>query len=293
MNNILNLNRFKRRWSTSNYKRMLCLEESFYKDYAAASTFYVANLKQLDNANYFNVNNQNILNNLVSFQSIVVQINNKQPTLSFNFNRNIKSISGNFNQIMFPGLITIPLFYYCNKVPETIEEGINLIKQVIKENELVSVSILHEYFHFLFENDLSTEEFKMFNNKTKESEFNSYTKELMIQLLSLNNDRPFKTEEELKKAYCDFKDRLETKKNLLQVCSDEELILDTLIQYNKDYELKESSEIRWEIDRINLQSEPLYTTTIEELEHFKKALEKNLNKPIKQIIQTMLDMANK
>lgn len=40
------------------------------------------------------------------------------------------------------------------------------------------------------------------------SEFNSYTKELMIQLLSLNNDRPFKTEEELKKAYCDFKDRL-------------------------------------------------------------------------------------
>ena len=115
----------------------------------------------------------------------------------------------------------------------------------------------------------------------------------MIQLLSLNNDRPFETEEELKKAYCDFKDRLESKKNLLQVCSDEELILDTLIQYNKDYELKESSEIRWEIDRINLQSEPLYTTTIEELEHFKKALEKNLNKPIKQIIQSMLDMANK
>ena len=65
-------------------------------------------------------------------------------------------------------------------------------------------------------------------------------------------------------------------------------------------ELKESFENSWrnwkinkDLIDINLQSEPLYTTTIEELEHFKKTLEKNLNKPIKQIIQSMLDMANK
>lgn len=196
-------------------------------------------------------------------------------------------------QFKFPGIITIHVFRLFNKIPNTIEEGVDLVEKALNIDLTVLMSLFHEYFHFLFENGLSTEEFNMFNNKTKESEFNSYTKELMIQLLSLNNDRPFKTEEELKKAYCDFKDRLETKKNLLQVCSDEELIMNTLIQYNKDYELKESSEIRWEIDRINLQSEPLYTTTIEELEHFKKELEKNLNKPIKQIIQSMLDMANK
>lgn len=65
-------------------------------------------------------------------------------------------------------------------------------------------------------------------------------------------------------------------------------------------ELKESFENSWrnwkinkDLIDINLQSEPLYSTTFEELEHFKKALEKNLNKPIKQIIQSMLDMANK
>ena len=133
----------------------------------------------------------------------------------------------------------------------------------------------------------------MFNDKTERSEFNSYTKELMVQLIASNNNKHFETEDDLKKAYFNFRDGLETKSILLQLCNDEELILDTLSQYNKDYELKESSEIRWEIDRINLQSEPLYTTTIEELEHFKKALEKNLNKPIKQIIQSMLDMANK
>ena len=287
------LNRFKRRWSTPNYKRMMCLEESFYKDYAIASTFYVANLKQLDNANYFKFNSQNILNNFVSFQSIVVQINNKQPTLSFNFNKNINGISGNFNQIMYHDLITIPLFHYCNKVPETIEEGINLIKQLIKENELISVSILHEYFHFLFENGLSTEEFKMFNDKTMRSEFNSFTKELMVQLLSSNEDKHFNTEEDLKRAYENFKDKLETKKNLLQFCNDEKLILDTLIKYNKDFELKEASETRWQIDLINLQSEPLYSTTFEELEQFTQMLENSLGNTRKQIVQSILDMANK
>ena len=287
------LNKFIKRWSTPNYKRMMCLEESFYKDYAIASTFYVANLKQLDNANYFKFNSQNILNNFVSFQSIVVQINNKQPTLSFNFNKNINGISGNFNQIMYHDLITIPLFHYCNKVPETIEEGINLIKQLIKENELISVSILHEYFHFLFENGLSTEEFKMFNDKTMRSEFNSFTKELMVQLLSSNEDKHFNTEEDLKRAYENFKDKLETKKNLLQFCNDEKLILDTLIKYNKDFELKEASETRWQIDLINLQSEPLYSTTFEELEQFTQMLENSLGNTRKQIVQSILDMANK
>ena len=140
----------------------------------------------------------------------------------------------------------------------------------------------------------------MFNDKTTRSEFNSYTKELMVQLIASNNNKHFETEDDLKKAYFNFRDGLKTKSILLQLCNYEKLILDTLIKYNKDFELKESFENSWrnwkinkDLIDINLQSEPLYTTTIEELEHFKKALEKNLNKPIKQIIQSMLDMANK
>lgn len=82
----------------------------------------------------------------------------------------------------------------------------------------------------------------MLNDKTKESEFNSYTKELMIQLLAANDNKFFSKEEDLKKAYDGFEDTIETKKNLLQICNDEKLILDTLIQYNKDFELKESVE---------------------------------------------------
>ena len=148
------------------------------------------------------------------------------------------------------------------------------------------MSLFHEYFHFLFENGLSTEEFNMFNNKTKESEFNSYTKELMIQLLASNDNKFFSKEEDLKKAYDEFEDTIETKKNLLQICNDEQLILDTLFQYNKSYELKESFDIRAEIDMLTLRcTKPLYTTTFEDLEKFIKTLEKNLGKNREQIFQ--------
>lgn len=192
MNYILNLNSFIKRWSTSNYKRMMCLEESFYKDYVAAL-----------------------------------------------------------------------------------------------------MSIFHEYFHFLFENGLSTEEFKMLNDKTKESEFNSYTKELMIQLLAANDNKFFSKEEDLKKAYNEFEDTIETKKNLLQICNDEKLILDTLVQYNKSYKLKESFNLRAEIDMLTLRrTKPLYTTTLADLEKFIKTLEKNLGKTREQIFQEINESIN-
>ena len=124
------------------------------------------------------------------------------------------------------------------------------------------------------------------------SEFNSYTKELMIQLLASNDNKFFSKEEDLKKAYDEFEDAIETKSILLQLCNDEKLILDTLIKYNKDFELKESFENSWRNWKINkdlidsnLQSEPLYSTTFEELEHFTQTLEKNLGKTREQIFQ--------
>ena len=132
----------------------------------------------------------------------------------------------------------------------------------------------------------------MFNDKTERSEFNSYTKELMVQLIASNNNKHFETEDDLKKAYFNFRDGLETKSILLQLCNDEKLILDTLIKYNKDFELKESFENSWrnwkinkDLIDINLQSEPLYSTTFEELEHFTQTLEKNLGKTREQIFQ--------
>ena len=112
----------------------------------------------------------------------------------------------------------------------------------------------------------------MFNDKTTRSEFNSYTKELMIQLLASNDNKFFSKEEDLKKAYDEFEDTIETKKNLLQICNDEQLILDTLFQYNKSYELKESFDIRAEIDMLTLRcTKPLYTTTFEDLEKLRSA----------------------
>ena len=57
-------------------------------------------------------------------------------------------------------------------------------------------------------------------------------------------------------------------------------------------ELKESFENSWrnwkinkDLIDINLQSEPLYSTTVEELEHFTQTLEKNLGKTREQIFQ--------
>ena len=57
-------------------------------------------------------------------------------------------------------------------------------------------------------------------------------------------------------------------------------------------ELKESFENSWrnwkinkDLIDINLQSEPLYSTTFEELEHFTQTLEKNLGKTREQIFQ--------
>lgn len=285
------LNRFVRRWSTPNYKRMMCLEESFYKDYITALIFYNTNLKQLSNINYFTNNSVEIIDSFVNFKSIIVQISDSQPTLVFSFNKKVK-VSGNFYQRSFPGMITISMHQYCNKEPTTIEDSVNLIKTVIDNEPLITLSILHEYFHFLFENGLSTEEFKMFNDKKVRSEFNSYTKELMVQLIATNGNKHFETEEDLKQAYIDFKDDLETKSILLQFCNDEKLILDTLIKYNKDFELKESFENSWrnwkinkELININLQSEPLYSTTFEELERFTQMLEKNLGKTREQIVQ--------
>ena len=118
------------------------------------------------------------------------------------------------------------------------------------------------------------------------SEFNSYTKELMIQLLASNDNKFFSKEEDLKKAYDEFEDTIETKKNLLQICNDEQFILDTLFQYNKSYELKESFDIRAEIDMLTLRcTKPLYTTTFEDLEKFIKTLEKNIGKNREQIFQ--------
>ena len=57
--------------------------------------------------------------------------------------------------------------------------------------------------------------------------------------------------------------------------------------------MKEASETRWQIDLINLQSEPLYSTTFEELEQFTQMLENSLGNTRKQIVQSILDMANK
>lgn len=283
--------KFLKRWSTENYKRMMCLEESFYKDYITSLIFYNTCLKQLNNNNYFTNNSVEIVDSFVNFKSIIVQINDNQPTLVFSFNKKVK-VSGNFYQRSFPGMITISMHQYCKEEPATIEDSIKLIKKVIANEPLITISILHEYFHFLFENGLSTEEFKMFNDKTTRSEFNSYTKELMVQLIASNNNKHFETEDDLKKAYFNFRDGLETKSILLQLCNDEKLILDTLIKYNKDFELKESFENSWrnwkinkDLIDINLQSEPLYSTTFEELEHFTQTLEKNLGKTREQIFQ--------
>ena len=289
------LNKFIKRWSTPNYKRMMCLEESFYKDYIAALTYYKTVIGLLDDYTSFKNEEDSVIKNnfFKELNAIYLKINDKQPSISFSFNKNIKEISGNFMQFKFPGIITIAVFRLFNKIPNTISEGVAFVKKAINTDLTVLMSILHEYFHFLFENGLSTEEFKMFNDKTMRSEFNSFTKELMVQLLSSNEDKHFNTEEDLKRAYENFKDKLETKKNLLQFCNDEKLILDTLIKYNKDFELKEASETRWQIDLINLQSEPLYSTTFEELEQFTQMLENSLGNTRKQIVQSILDMANK
>lgn len=131
----------------------------------------------------------------------------------------------------------------------------------------------------------------MFNDKTERSEFNSYTKELMVQLIASNNNKHFETEDDLKKAYFNFRDGLETKSILLQLCNDEKLILDTLIKYNKDFEFKESFDIRAEIDMLTLcRTKPLYTTTLEDLEKFIKTLENNLGKNREQIFQEIKEM---
>ena len=39
----------------------------------------------------------------------------------------------------------------------------------------------------------------MFNDKTTRSEFNSYTKELTVQLIASNNNKHFETEDDIKK----------------------------------------------------------------------------------------------
>lgn len=129
--------------------------------------------------------------------------------------------------------------------------------------------------------------------------FDSVPKELVVQLLASNEYKFFSNEEDLKKAYYNFEDKIETKKKLLQLYSDEILILDTLIKYNKDFELKESVEKGWKdwkintklID-INLHSEPLYSTTFEELERFTQTLEKSLGKTRYQIVQEITETIN-
>ena len=285
------LNRFIRRWSLPNYKRMMCLEESFYNDYISAVTYYKTVKKILDGGNIITNSDLAVASFFKKFHSIYLQINDEQPSISFSFDKNIKEISGNFMQFKFPGIITIPVFRLFNKIPNTIEGGVDLVEKALNIDLTVLMSLFHEYFHFLFENGLSTEEFKMFNNKTKESEFNSYTKELMIQLLASNDSKFFSKEEDLKKAYDEFEDTIETKKNLLQICNDEQLILDTLLQYNKSYELKESFDIRAEIDMLTLcRTKPLYTTTLEDLEKFIKTLENNLGKNREQIFQEIKEM---
>ena len=287
------LNKFIKRWSTPNYKRMMCLEESFYKDYIAALTYYKTVIGLLDDYTSFKNEEDSVIKNnfFKELNAIYLKINDKQPSISFSFNKNIKEISGNFMQFKFPGIITIAVFRLFNKIPNTISEGVAFVKKAINTDLTVLMSILHEYFHFLFENGLSTEEFKMFNDKTMRSEFNSYTKELMIQLLASNDNKFFSKEGDLKKAYHEFEDTIETKKNLLQICNDEKLILDTLFQYNKSYELKESFDIRAEIDMLTLRrTKPLYTTTLDDLEKFTQTLEKNLGKTREQIFQEIKEM---
>ena len=112
----------------------------------------------------------------------------------------------------------------------------------------------------------------------------------MVQLIASNNNKHFETEDDLKKAYFNFRDGLETKSILLQLCNDEKLILDTLIKYNKDFELKESFDIRAEIDMLTLRcTKPLYTTTLEDLEKFIKTLERNLGKTREKIFKEIKD----
>ena len=66
---------------------------------------------------------------------------------------------------------------------------------------------------------------------------------------------------------------------------------DSLNKYNIDFELKESFDIRAEIDMLTLRrTKPLYTTTLDDLEKFTQTLEKNLGKTRKQIVQEIKEM---
>ncbi len=189
-----------------------------------------------------------------------------------------------------PGEINVLINKFIKRPILNLNEAITISRQIINTNNFFNLIIFHEYFHFLFENGKSGEDFKMIKNPT---EFNSYSKELMLQLFLNNNNKKFDNFEQLKFAYENFNDIFNVKKNLLKINSDEDFILKTLKNYNDEFPLKEDhscffTEEDFEIFKKTLNVKPSHVTRFSDLENLIKKIEENFKMPIEDFSEKFL-----
>lgn len=147
----------------------------------------------------------------------------------------------------FPGAISLFLKKYLNKEIKDFQLAVEIAYNLFEKDDFIFLVLIHEFFHFLFENNLTTDRFPMIKDHNEESEFNSLIKELMFQMLQQNKEKFFKDEEVLKNKYFNFEDKYETK-YLLKKIEKDETILKTLMKFN--IELLETESLS--LDKLRL-----------------------------------------
>lgn len=236
--------KFLNEWSGENYKRKLCIDESFVKDTNMAVGYIKNVLCALDSILKGDFKaDLNLMKRIFDKDKcLLIPLDNPEinPLLLVEFQKTTDSKYGNYFGKWKFSIISLFISSFVNNNKLDFNDALRLLKDLILHNSFVFSTFLHEYYHFLFENNISGDMFNKLNSGVKMSEFNSYIKCLMYELIA-DNRKFFDSEEDLEKAYDNYKDPLETKYLLKQICNDDVYIKNILKEFNKEKSLLESS----------------------------------------------------